>query len=103
MKRLLKSWVFWAFIVLVPTGVVLTCCWKVEESLVCTKCGSERDFSQWRFIIFGHEAFPLSEARQTEFPTESSEHRHVWLFSRILKKSIGGLWTKSVGELWTPR
>jgi hypothetical protein len=89
MKRLLKSWVFWAFVA-VPVAVTLArFTYRYEYLHVCALCYVEQVESQWRFGVEGRWHIPLwpsrEETRETRVHLDGwagpHEHLRGWSFS----------------------
>lgn len=84
MKRLLRSWVFWVFVLPPPLVTLVLYSYRVTESYVCTGCLSDREVTQWRLIFGDYEMIPLGWERATQresrFLTEvlPPGHAHRW-------------------------
>ena len=82
MKRLLKSWVFWAFVVPPLTLVTVVGVWSRTAQGYC-RCGSAINQSEWRL---GFEAWTLSLGGPSQDVSTSrlclmalpADHSHDW-------------------------
>jgi hypothetical protein len=95
MKRLLRSWVFWGFIVL-PLIFTLACFIqpiRILES--CRHCGTSRTSRQWR-MGSPDLSVPLQPASETIAPSLLvqelwfPEHSHAWRVRRLQTVSLFG-------------
>ena len=86
MKRLLKSWVFWAFVALPlgATGAYFT--FQKRDRYECGGCASERMDARWYFGLWATASVPLSpvseRTRASRFSQDFPDpaHAHKWTF-----------------------
>ena len=80
MKRLLKSWVFWAFVAVPPIAALIAFSSERYEQSHCRICWAQKSVTQWRFRPMGEDLFPLFPAREVVYtrPRPSPPHDHRW-------------------------
>jgi hypothetical protein len=95
-KRLLKSWVFWAFVVPPVVGALALGVLRQVDVEECA-CGSRRAERSWRFGWVEVGSFPITPGVVSETPSAfftdlvSSLHAHAWGRSDGQTSSLRGL------------
>ena len=93
MRRLLKSWVFWAFVALPPVAALLAFARDVDRDYVCTECWIGREIRQWRLCPMGRNLFPLLPPREVVGKPPNPllpPHEHLWRLQWVTWRTILG-------------